>query len=150
MGSFGFSRIFFASPPIRLFLRRGPTGTENFESPHQKFREKTLVGGAQFLPPLGGHPPGKNLGCDLHCHKPTMGIRKENRMFLVILHWAIFLSNMKWKYFTAMILEKRRRGKKNMNKWKHIEGYHLWPRSLHIYSCDLVILPFTSTFWTCV
>ena len=45
MGSFGFSQIFFASPPppIRLRPRRGPTGTENFESPpHQKFREKTL------------------------------------------------------------------------------------------------------------
>ena len=45
MDSFGFSWIFSASPPppIRLRPRRGPTGTENFESPsHQKFREKTL------------------------------------------------------------------------------------------------------------
>ena len=38
VGSFGFSQIFYASPPTR----RGPMGTENFESPHQKFREKTL------------------------------------------------------------------------------------------------------------
>ena len=29
-------------PPIRLHPCRGPTGTANFESPHQKFREKTL------------------------------------------------------------------------------------------------------------
>ena len=46
MGSFGFSWIFFASPPpppIRLHPRRGPMETENFESPHQKFREKTLT-----------------------------------------------------------------------------------------------------------
>ena len=35
VGSFGFSLIFFASPPppIRLRPRRGPMGTENFESP---------------------------------------------------------------------------------------------------------------------
>ena len=30
-------------PPIRLRPRRRPTGTKNFESPHQKFREKTLT-----------------------------------------------------------------------------------------------------------
>ena len=43
MGSFGFSQIFFASSPspYRLCPCRGPTGTENLESPpHQKFREK--------------------------------------------------------------------------------------------------------------
>ena len=38
----------------------------------------TVSRGAQSLPPGGGHPLGKNLGCDLHCRKPTMGIRKEN------------------------------------------------------------------------
>ena len=33
VGSFGFSQIFFARPPIQLRPRRIPTGTENFESP---------------------------------------------------------------------------------------------------------------------
>ena len=42
VGSFGFSRIFFVSPPppIRLCPRRGPMGTENFESPPIKNLEK--------------------------------------------------------------------------------------------------------------
>ena len=35
-------RFFSQVPPIRLRPRRSPTGTENFEAPHQKFREKTL------------------------------------------------------------------------------------------------------------
>ena len=35
-------RFFRKAPPIQLRPRRSPTGTENFESPHQKFREKTL------------------------------------------------------------------------------------------------------------
>ena len=54
-GQFWLSLIFFASPPplIRLRPRRGPMGTENFESPpHQKFREKNPAGcikrGKQF------------------------------------------------------------------------------------------------------
>ena len=46
VGSFGFSRIFFASPPHPT---SSPSGTENFESPpHQKFREKTLKGGINW------------------------------------------------------------------------------------------------------
>ena len=39
MGSFGFSRIFFASPPP---TRRGP---KILSPPHQKFRAKTLTSG---------------------------------------------------------------------------------------------------------
>ena len=40
--SFGFSQIFLASspPPIRFHPRRGP---KILSSPHQKFRDKTLV-----------------------------------------------------------------------------------------------------------
>ena len=38
----GFSQIFFASPPIRLRPLRGPTGTNNFESPPIKNLGKTL------------------------------------------------------------------------------------------------------------
>ena len=44
VGSFGFSRIFFASPPPSDFVpvgdRRGP---KILSPPHQKFREKTLM-----------------------------------------------------------------------------------------------------------
>ena len=41
MGSFGFSHFFRKSPPpIRLRPRRGPTGTENFESQPIKNLEK--------------------------------------------------------------------------------------------------------------
>ena len=44
--------FFFASPsppPPSDFICRGPTGTKNSESPHQKFREKTLQA---FIKPI--------------------------------------------------------------------------------------------------
>ena len=44
-GQFWLQSDFFCKspPPHRLRPRRGPTETKNFEPPHQKFREKTLM-----------------------------------------------------------------------------------------------------------